>query len=163
MPSQPAASISCAVRALPRAEATPVVHSCTFFSLQPAAPSQHSRHPVPVELPARLGYNCPMSAADLTLAQEFKRRAEKALPGRIVRVMLYGSRARGDARPDSDWDVAIFLDGPPTSNDRRVLSDIGFDLMMEYGNHVQTVAIDAARSVEDSSILRNGYDAVIAA
>jgi len=31
---------------------------------------------------------------------------------------------------------------------------MGFDLMMEYGNHVQTVAIDAARSVEDSSFLR---------
>jgi hypothetical protein len=49
------------------------------------------------------------------------------------------------------------------SDDRRVLSDIGFDLMMEYGNHVQTVAIDAARSVEDSSFLRNVYDDGIAA
>ncbi|HET6569620.1 MAG TPA: nucleotidyltransferase domain-containing protein [Rhodothermales bacterium] len=26
-------------------------------------------------------------------------------------VMLYGSRARGDARPDSDWDFLILLDG----------------------------------------------------
>jgi predicted nucleotidyltransferase len=66
-----------------------------------------------------------MSAVDLTLVREFKHRAEQALPGRIVRVMLYGSRARGDARPDSDWDVAIFVNGEPTSRDRSVLSEIG--------------------------------------
>jgi predicted nucleotidyltransferase len=96
-----------------------------------------------------------MPAADLTLVREFRRRAEQTLPGRIVRVMLYGSRARGDARPDSDWDVAVFVAGEPTLEDRRKLSDIGFDLMMEYDQHVQTVAIDAARSPEQSYFLSN--------
>jgi predicted nucleotidyltransferase len=28
---------------------------------------------------------------------------------RLDRVVLFGSRARGDARPDSDYDVAVFL------------------------------------------------------
>ncbi len=28
---------------------------------------------------------------------------------RLERIVLYGSRARGDARPDSDYDVAIFV------------------------------------------------------
>lgn len=27
-------------------------------------------------------------------------------------VYLYGSRARGEARPDSDWDLLVLLDGP---------------------------------------------------
>jgi uncharacterized protein len=27
----------------------------------------------------------------------------------IERVVLFGSRARGDARPDSDYDIAVFL------------------------------------------------------
>lgn len=79
-----------------------------------------------------------MAIPDLTLAREFKRRAKKALLGRVVRVMLYG--ARGDARDDSDWDVAVFLRGRPTREDRNILSDIGFDLMMEHGQHAQTVA-----------------------
>ena len=27
-----------------------------------------------------------------------------------AQVMLFGSRARGDARPDSDWDVMVLID-----------------------------------------------------
>jgi len=39
--------------------------------------------------------------------------AVRALYGdRVERIVLYGSRARGDAREDSDWDVAVFLRGP---------------------------------------------------
>lgn len=28
------------------------------------------------------------------------------------RVVVYGSRGRGDHRPDSDWDVLVLVDGP---------------------------------------------------
>jgi predicted nucleotidyltransferase len=96
-----------------------------------------------------------MHPPDLALIREFKRRAEQALPGRVVRVMLYGSRARGDARDDSDWDVAVFLKGEPTPTDRRVLSDIDFDLMMESGQHVQAIAIDNEQSAEQSYFVTN--------
>lgn len=36
--------------------------------------------------------------------------AARALYGdRVERIVLFGSRARGDAQEDSDWDIAIFL------------------------------------------------------
>jgi predicted nucleotidyltransferase len=33
---------------------------------------------------------------------------------RLERVVLYGSRARGDHQPDSDYDVAVFIRDPGT-------------------------------------------------
>ena len=102
-----------------------------------------------------MSYSRGVHEPDLTLVREFKRRAEQALPGRIERVMLYGSRARGDARPDSDWDVAVFIVGEPTLEDHRALSDIGFDLMLEHGHYIQAVPIDAARSPERSYFVSN--------
>jgi uncharacterized protein len=50
-----------------------------------------------------------------------------------------------------------------TPQDRRALSDIGFDLMMESGQHLQPVASDASRSVDDSSFLKNVHEDGIAA
>jgi predicted nucleotidyltransferase len=73
------------------------------------------------------------------------------------------ARARGDAKPDSDWDIAVFVEGPPTPQDRKVLSDIGFDPMMESGQHFQAMAIDASRAIEDSSFLKNLHEDGIAA
>lgn len=32
---------------------------------------------------------------------------------RLIRTVLFGSRARGEARPDSDYDVAVFFNALP--------------------------------------------------
>ena len=39
---------------------------------------------------------------DIALAQEYKRRVVEAFHERVAKVVLFGSRARGDSRPDSD-------------------------------------------------------------
>jgi hypothetical protein len=49
-------------------------------------------------------------AADPVLVR-FRQALEKMYGDRLERAVLFGSRARGDARPDSDYDVAPFLRG----------------------------------------------------
>ena len=52
-------------------------------------------------------------------------------------IILYGSRARGDNRPDSDWDVVVILDKPQmTFKDR---GNLGYDLWskgLEHGEEI---------------------------
>jgi len=45
---------------------------------------------------------------DVILAR-FRRSLEALYGNRLSRVVLFGSRARGDAGADSDYDVAVFL------------------------------------------------------
>jgi predicted nucleotidyltransferase len=47
--------------------------------------------------------------ADDPVLARFRTALDELYGDRIERVVLFGSRARGDGRPDSDHDVAIFL------------------------------------------------------
>jgi predicted nucleotidyltransferase len=50
-----------------------------------------------------------MDDGDASVLGRFRAGLQDVYGDRIERVVLYGSRARGDARPDSDYDVAVFL------------------------------------------------------
>jgi uncharacterized protein len=50
-----------------------------------------------------------MNAATDPVLVRFRTALDEMYGDQIERVVLYGSRARGDAHPDSDYDVAVFL------------------------------------------------------
>ena len=52
----------------------------------------------------------PLSMSQKDIIQGMKEIASAVLPAG-AEALLFGSRARGDARPDSDWDVLILIDG----------------------------------------------------
>jgi uncharacterized protein len=63
----------------------------------------------------------------------------------VERALLYGSRARGDYRPDSDADLALIL--AQQGNDWQLLWDLSglaYDVFLETGVLIQPVPISSS-------------------
>lgn len=64
----------------------------------------------------------------------FRAALAKTYGDRLERAVLFGSRARGDFRPDSDYDVAVFIRDPDAWFDEVVrLAELGTDILMDTG------------------------------
>jgi predicted nucleotidyltransferase len=84
---------------------------------------------------------------------------------RLERVVLYGSRARGDGRPDSDYDIAVFLKSLPNSERWAELDRLAMlrvELLDETGAFFDAKAYATDAYVERSSLMheirREGID-----
>ncbi|MBU0487245.1 MAG: nucleotidyltransferase domain-containing protein [Bacteroidetes bacterium] len=74
---------------------------------------------------------------DEGIAQKIKNTVLLADSG--AQVILYGSRARGTARADSDWDVLILLSRPSVSiKDEQYFRHQLYDLELETGQSFST-------------------------
>jgi predicted nucleotidyltransferase len=65
------------------------------------------------------------------IAQEIRQYVNAVDP--TAEVILYGSRARGDERQDSDWDILILTDGQADLMVERKFRDKLYDLELETG------------------------------
>jgi predicted nucleotidyltransferase len=75
---------------------------------------------------------------------EFRSRLDATYGPRIERVVLYGSRARGEAASDSDYDVAVFLrDLQDRAQEMDRLADIGTDILYASGKLIHALPFEA--------------------
>jgi predicted nucleotidyltransferase len=61
---------------------------------------------------------------------------------RLERVVLYGSRVRGDHRPDSDYDIAVFIKDPGTLGEEiRRLAGVETDILCDTGAVINALPV----------------------
>ena len=69
---------------------------------------------------------------------------------RVERVVLFGSRARGDAKPDSDYDIAVFLRG---MTDQRAemnrLADLATEILYDGGPFIHAMPYRAGSYADE--------------
>ena len=75
------------------------------------------------------------------VATEFARLLRERLGSRVREVVLFGSRARGDARHDSDYDDVVVVDRR-TADAREAILAIEVDLMERFGSLVACLLRD---------------------
>ena len=64
-----------------------------------------------------------------------------ALQGRIMKIVLYGSVARGTNTPESDVDIAIILSDHLSAEEKDKLLDVMVDLDLKYDRVYSVVDI----------------------
>lgn len=97
----------------------------------------------------------PPETADLL--REVKQRLRALYGDRLVEIVLFGSTARGDDRPESDIDLLVVLKEPvDRAEEYKCLSKLVVDLMATNGEFVTPVVMDEATyRYGDWPLLRN--------
>jgi predicted nucleotidyltransferase len=83
-----------------------------------------------------------MTAATLDdpILERFRAAVTEIYGDRLERVVLFGSRARGDAEPDSDYDVAVFLrDMPDRFAEMNRLAEVVTDILYSDGRFIHAM------------------------
>jgi predicted nucleotidyltransferase len=92
-----------------------------------------------------------------TILTELRHFIESLYGPKLVRLVLYGSQARGDAEPGSDIDVLVLLRGP-VDPDREAdrCSDFTAELSLRFNQVVSCIFMDEADFLHrQGPLLRN--------
>ena len=73
---------------------------------------------------------------DKAICHEFRERLLERV--KVIECRLYGSRARGDAEDDSDFDIFVEVEDNDESTE-RIISDVAWEVGFENGVVITTV------------------------
>lgn len=96
--------------------------------------------------------------------EKFRAGVRARYGARLEWIVLFGSRARGDARPDSDYDVAVFLEQLGSRwQELKALAPLSLELLDEHDAIINAVVYPAGTWRDSNSplmheIRREGRD-----
>ena len=81
-------------------------------------------------------------SAQLTdeLVTLFSKKLKEQLGNRLIRIILFGSRARGDYHPDSDYDLLVIVD-EVTPEVKDAIDDLAGEFLYEYSKLFPVIAV----------------------
>ena len=97
------------------------------------------------------------------IMSRFRAALDRAYGPRLERVVLFGSRARGDARPDADYDVAVFLKDPESfGREADRIAEIETEILYDTGAVINALPFKAGAYREPTGLMgdlrREGVD-----
>jgi len=97
-----------------------------------------------------------MSQKVRAILAELRRQLEKLYDGRLEKIILFGSQARGDAEPDSDIDVMLVLRDPVELDvELKRVTPVTAALSLEHNVVISTIYMSERRYATEQSPLLN--------
>jgi predicted nucleotidyltransferase len=88
------------------------------------------------------------------ILKRYRAKLDEVYGDRIERVVLFGSRARGDARKDSDYDIAVFLrEMHDRFGEMNRLADLSTEFLDETGEFIHAMPYRAGSYDERTPLM----------
>lgn len=88
------------------------------------------------------------NAREELVINEFVKKVRQTFKDRVQRIILYGSRARGDADEESDYDFLVLFDSLEPQ-DKKIIDEISWEVSYKYNIVLTAQAIKDAEFSED--------------
>ena len=91
------------------------------------------------------------------ILSELKQELQKMYGDRLVKLILFGSHARGEANPDSDIDLLAVLKSPVSQvQEISYMSELRVKILLDYNELVSIIPMSEDRfNAKTVSLLRN--------
>lgn len=90
-------------------------------------------------IPSALDVRRPPDRRKQDLPARYRARVLAVFPGQIERIVVFGSRARGEPHAESDWDFAVFFRHPPGEAESSKLAEVDWEVGQSFGCLIQSL------------------------
>jgi len=96
-----------------------------------------------------------LAAKERRVVEEFKKKLEEEYPEELLRLTLFGSRARGDATKESDMDILVVIRSENWRLGDRI-RELGYHLELKYGT-VLSIQVISQKHFKKLKVIRSQF------